>query len=223
LLESIAFRVQLAFRLERGFNISRGKMLSFTAYCLVIGFVPVAGAQQSTDPGDIGPQVSTRVLLHSIEVLDASPAQVVQLLDLLHEIDADQAIDYFTRLASELKGVTRERPAEDVTLGTREAVCRPRFACGEVQVGAWYLTEGSEDSEEPHLSPCHRVEMLHDPEDISDDPEFHWIHRQPKAWRALYDSIRFARANDLPDLKKPGAGRTMGLGDGDRGWGGWLT
>src|SRR2546426_2679588 len=85
-----------------------------------------------------------------------NPAHVFRLLDLLHQMDADQAvvrmtldgcrkkgslqpaIDYYEKLVAELEAVTGDRPDDEVTLGTRDVTCRPRFACGEAKVGTWH-------------------------------------------------------------------------------------
>ena len=144
------------------------------------------------------------------------PAQVLELLDLLHELDAGteilkmtlagcrrrgeltSALAYYRMLVDELREVTYE-PNPGIEVATcAEPRCRPRFDSGEVTEGTWSVKD-DQDSE-PRTSPTHRAVLLHDPIGSAGDDR-DWIQRQPRQFRQLYYRIQRAKIADLPRMK----------------------
>jgi hypothetical protein len=100
------------------------------------------------------------------------PAQVFELLDLLHELDAGtqvlrmtmvgcrhrgeltSAITYYRMLADELREVTYQ-PNPEIEIACAEPRNHPRFECDEVKAGAW--TAKDNHGSEPTASPSHRA------------------------------------------------------------------
>ncbi len=151
--------------------------------------------------------------------ISRQPEQVFQLLDLLHALDASpevvrmtlagcrrrkslqQALTYYAKLNDELAEVTRDRPAEEVSLGTLEPRCRPRLSRDEVATGPWYLPDSViEAATEDRSPPYWRPQLIHDPNSHG-DCEIAWMTRQPRAFRRLYQTLKHAEASGLPALK----------------------
>ena len=144
------------------------------------------------------------------------PAQVFELLDLLHELDAGtevlkmtlvgcrrrgeltSALAYYRTLVNELREVTYE-PNPRLEIATcAEPRNHPRFDGGEVTEGTWVVSD-DQDSES-RTSPTHRAVLLHDPIGSTDDDR-DWIQRQPMRFRQLYYRIKRAKISDLPRMK----------------------
>jgi hypothetical protein len=144
------------------------------------------------------------------------PAEVFELLDLLHELDAGaevlkmslvgcrrrgeltSALSYYKMLVSELREVTYEPNPKVEVQARAEPRNRPRFDGGEVGEGTWVVRD-DQDSE-PRVSPTHRAILLHDPIGSVDDDR-DWIQRQPRQFRQLYYRIKRAKIADLPRMK----------------------
>jgi hypothetical protein len=144
------------------------------------------------------------------------PAQVFELLDLLHELDAGtevvkmslvgcrrrgeltSALSYYRMLVNELREVTYEPNPRIEVQTCAEPRSRPRFDSGEVTEGTWSV-EDDQDAE-PRTSPCHRAVLLHDPISSTDDDR-DWIQRQPRQFRQLYFRIKRAKISDLSRMK----------------------
>jgi len=144
------------------------------------------------------------------------PAEVFELLDLLHELDAGtevvkmslvgcrrrgeltSALSYYKMLVNELREVTYEPNPRIEVQTCAEPRSRPRFDSGEVTEGTWTVKE-HQDSE-PRVSPTHRAVLLHDPIGSVDDDR-DWIQRQPRSFRLLYYRIKRAKITELSRMK----------------------
>lgn len=147
-----------------------------------------------------------------------NPAQVFQLLDVLHEIEADTAvvrmvmrgcrrreslapaIEYLSGLAAELRQVTAPAPDEEISLGVAEPHCRPRVRGADISAGSWYMTSGDED-EADRGSGSYRADLLHDP-NSSEDEDADWLTAQPRAWQRLYWALGRANSTALANIRE---------------------